>query len=247
MVIGQNPNKGLKINLGKIYQYVDEIHLNILEKSFSIFNELLETDTYNLLKKDIYFTGWTSLMFKYGKKFRRFSKDLDFSVDIWISQENILTRSLFEDFKVKIQDMMTDNWVHIFETEWDWQTIFFLWKNGDRREFKIDFMYDSILWKETIIIDWIEVLKVSDLDIVCNKLQRLTDIDIFDLDFLYRRNFSRKTEYIDEIYIWLKEKSSQKYGSPISIFTKNKVFWEKQTHNLPYLSQIMKKFKEEFN
>lgn len=246
MVIGKNPNKWLKINLWKIYTYVDEIHRDILEKSFCIFTELLNDNKFANLKKDIYFTGWTSLMFKYWKKFNRFSKDLDFSVDIGINHETLITNELFSTFKTRIESMMREDSIQIFETEWDWQTIFFLWEKWDKREFKIDFMYDTILWQEEISVGNLLIKKVSDLDIVCNKLQRLSDVDVFDLDFLLRRNFDRKEEYINEIYEWLKKKSLKKYGSELTIYTKHKVFWEKQTHNLSYLKDIISKFEQDY-
>ena len=60
-------------------------------------------------------------------------------------------------------------------------------------------MYDYILWKE--ICCWIN--KIFNLDIFINKLFRLSNTDLIDINFLYHKNkFS-----VNEIMNWIIKKS----------------------------------------
>lgn len=236
-------NKFLNIDLEKIYKYEDITHKTILKDSFKIMLTLLENEKFKNLSDKIIFTWWTSLMFKYWNKFKRFSKDIDFSIDFKFENETINSNEFFVEFKKQIELDMNRKWIQILDDpKSNWQTIFFLWEQWDKREFKIDFMYDSIIKEEEIEI-WENIItKVSDLDIICNKLQRLSNIDIFDIDFLFWKLYSRdKQKLISDVFDWLKIKSENK-GWIITLFNKNKYNWEKNIDKLPFLKDLINKF-----
>ena len=137
-------------------------------------------------------------MFKYWRKFPRFSIDLDFWIDInWKKYINLIDL-LIEELKLNIEKVAINNKINIDSTFKNWKKMIFNWEIWTR-ELKVDYMYDYILWKE--ICCWIN--KISDLDIFINKLFRLSNTDLIDINFLYHKNkFS-----VNEIMNWIIKKS----------------------------------------
>lgn len=173
----------------------DIIHLNILSNWLKILYNLLNNQ-YKIVKPYVFFSGWTSLMFKY-RKFPRFSKDLDFAISInWKKYDKVFYQ-LFTSFKENLEKYCQANDIPIFSSFSNWREFVFqgeYWISS----IKIDFMYDYILWYETCC----NLKKVSDLDIFVNKLQRLSKTDLKDLQFLQKLNNFTTEQVIN----WIRKK-----------------------------------------
>ncbi len=199
----------------------DVIHYKVLQLWIETFRKLLDSK-YKNLQKYIFFSWWTSLMFKYPD-FPRFSIDLDFAVDIEGKKFDKYYYNLFADLKEALEKQCEANEIPVYSSFWSWREFNFQWESGVQI-IKIDFMYDWILSSENCC----GVNKISDLDIFINKLQRLNKTDLIDLKFLYRKNkFS-----LDKVINWITTKSQWLYWNPYYLVDKitqnlNKIKWFK--------------------
>jgi len=181
----------------------DQIHELLLRKWLDILKDLL-SGKYKKVGKFIFFSWWTSLMFKYTN-FPRFSKDLDFAIDVRWKKYDKIFYNIFAELKERLEKYCEMKEIPIFSSFWNWREFVFQWERWIA-SIKIDFMYDWILSYENCC--WIK--KISDLDIFINKLQRLNKTDLEDLKFLYKKNrFS-----ISEIVNWIRQKASNLYWNP---------------------------------
>ena len=178
----------------------DKIHYELLEQWIKILKKLLSTK-YKKLEKYIFFSWWTSLMFKYDN-FYRFSKNLDFIVNIAWKKFDKQFYQLFSELKKQLEIFTENNEIPVYNSFWNWREFIFQWENGIW-SIKIDFMYDYPLQSEKCC----EINKISDLDIFINKLQRLNKTDLQDLKFLQKVNsFDTK-----KIIKWIRGKSQALY------------------------------------
>lgn len=124
----------------------------------------------------------TALMLKYNN-FHRFSLDLDFSFEnIHWSNQNLVKDTVIATWEA-IVSFLINNWAQvkegsnwseiIFEVDWYWQA-----------EIKIDWQKTNIYDVEKLSINWKNIIKSSDCDIVAWKMDRLSAKDLSDIDFL---------------------------------------------------------------
>jgi len=187
----------------------DNVHLSILENWLKILYKLLNTQ-YKQINQYVFFSGWTSLMFKYSN-FPRFSKDLDFAVSISWKKYDKTFYQLFTDLRENLEKYCNMNDIPVFSSFSNWREFVFQWEFGVC-SIKIDFMYDYVLWYENCC----KIKKVSDLDIFVNKLQRLSKTDLKDLQFLQKaNNFS-----IEQIIDWIRKKWEYLHGNKYYLDTK---------------------------
>jgi len=220
-------NKNLYIDT-----FIDNKHEKALYEGLFIYKQLLETEKYSILKKTIFFTWGTSLMMKYKHKFKRFSKDLDFWVIISSKENRQLLSLFFLEAKELLEEYMRSNSYYLLDTN-DKRKILFIWEQWDTREIKMDYMFDYIISYE--YLPNLDIYKVSDIDIICNKLQRLSPIDISDILFLIKQNNYSK----EEIASWLIEKSYWMTRDKYSILDNMIYKWQENISNLPILKDII--------
>ena len=179
------------------------LHYKILKIWLQILSELI-SKKYSKIAQYVFFSWWTSLMFKYSD-FPRFSKDLDFAVSINCKKYDKQYCLLFSELKVKLEKFCEKEEIPVYSSFGNWREFIFQTEVGIA-SIKIDFMYDYILWYEKCC--WLN--KISDKDIFINKLQRLNKTDLIDLKFLYKKNkFS-----VDEIVNWIRKKWEKLYWNP---------------------------------
>lgn len=125
----------------------------------------------------------------------------------------------------------------------DWRTINFLGERGDKRMIKIDFMFDEIVATETLRVGLTSVSKASDIDIVTNKCQRLSEIDMFDIEFLLRKNgLGDHSSAGQKIAATLAKKVVAKGDSIRNANMKLSPMWSKKSGSFPVLRVLLTEF-----
>jgi len=204
----------------------DTIHFEVLKFWLEYFKELINGEFKNI-KRFVYFSWGTSLMFKYVD-FPRFSVDLDFAVDIRWKKLDKLYYKLFAKLKENLEKICEEKEIPVYSSFGNWREFCFQWEDSVRI-LKIDFMYDWILDYENCC----GLRKISDLDIFVNKLQRMNKTDLIDLKFLYKKNKFSLKEVID----WIQKKSQWLYWNPYYLSEKilqrlEKIKWFKFLNEL---------------
>ena len=218
------------------FESYDSFHKSLLDKGMELF-DLYSKDSYfeDVIDK-IHFSGWTSLLYKY-KDFYRFSKDLDFQYfqDVSLDEE-FKIRDLFSRIKTWLFNyLISFDWIMIEDETWIHKEIYFIWNDKKRRNIKIDFMKFPGVAFEILNVNWLTINKLSDLDILCNKLFRLKEVDICDITFLIiKNNFSKK-----DIYDTIQKKSQEFYKEEFEFFTAKQQLWKDNIQFLPFLKQFI--------
>lgn len=213
----------------KVY---DSTHEFLLKKWIISFNDLINWE-FKEIKTCIFFTWWTSLLFKYKNDFYRFSTDLDFSVNISCKTYDRKFYSLLTKLKETIELTAKENDIMTFETD-SWRELKFVWENWIW-SIKLDWMYDYTTSSEIIEIDWYKINKASDLDILSNKTLRLNKTDIQDIKYLMKR-WNYKTQQIKDVLL---EKWKNINWNPYYYFDRSKPLWTKNIKDLPFLKDLL--------
>ena len=210
----------------------DKVHEKVLREGLFIFAALLQKKEYKGLSDAIFFTWWTSLLFKY-QDFYRFSVDLDFSVDYKARVEGKKCSLLFDALKFWIEEYLRQAWEMVFESD-NSREIYFVGEKGTRW-IKIDWMYDLTLKSEDLIIDDITIQKASDYDIVLNKLMRLNKTDISDIQYILKQS----TITTKEILKGLEKKWKHVHGNVDYLIHKSMHLREKKKKDLFILQDLL--------
>jgi len=212
------------------YETFDKTHYKLLMRWITYFREAIRKEPFSEIQSKTYFTGGTSLLFKYQPNFYRFSVDLDFTIERRTKEIDWL---IWNVMKFLLQYCL-ENWIKVVVWKTDCRRFSFKGENWIEREIKIDYMSFPNIFSENISINNISILKSSDLDILCNKLFRIKWRDIPDITFLIEKHGYTLQQLIDIIHA--KEEIQKK---DYFLNLEYQQLWRENIEVLPFLKDLL--------